>query len=96
VQFQMIMTAGKKKWNYDCASCKGEMHRCLLHNESVTIQSPEMSGVMLTVNKGDYEKIYATWCRSVGHTFTPEWVIFSSADFCPIPIFTPFSSTAIQ
>lgn len=92
----MIMIAGKKQNNYDCTSCKGEMHQCLLHNESVTLQSPDIPGVALTVNLENYVQLYPTWFKAVGHSLTPEWVIFSCTDFCPIPIFTPFSITALQ
>lgn len=90
------MAAGKKKRNYDCASCKGDMHRCLLHNQSVELQVPEMPGRILTVDKQNYSKIFPVWFEAVGHSFTPEWLIFSHFDLCPIPIFTPFSITAIQ
>lgn len=90
------MAAGQKKYNYDCTSCKGEMHQCLLHNQAVTIQAPEVPGQCFTVNKDDYSKIYPAWFKAVGHSLTPEWLIFSSFDLCPIPLFSPFSITALQ
>lgn len=91
----MIMVS-KNKRRYDCASCKGEMHKCLLYNRSVVVQSPEISGVSLEINKQDYSKIFPQWFKVVGHSFTPEWLIFSSFDLCPIPIFTPFAVTALD
>ena len=87
-------TAKDKAALYDCASCKGEKHGCLLDKVEITVCAPELSGQSFIVNKDNWPILSQAWAARVGHDKTPDWAVLASFNLCPVPLFSLFSIEA--
>lgn len=78
-----------KKYNYDCASCKGKDHKCLLHNTEVTVGVTNM--IPIVVTRDDWYRAVEAYEATPGHSDAEIFMALRYLNLCPVPLFTELS-----
>jgi hypothetical protein len=95
VQFNMLVKREDKAHKYDCASCRGKNHKCLLHKKSVRVIMPELNRPLI-LNKDNWSRLSDAWQRQHKGNLAPDWYLLNLAGVCPMPLITDFSHTAFS
>lgn len=82
------------KQNFDCTSCQGKEHRCLLREIEITLTHPDFPTAIVT--RDDISDLFEGYQKRIGSTEISELSVVLEYGLCPIPLFTPLSSQAME
>lgn len=80
---------GRFAGSYQCASCKGENHKCLIYNPTVDLESPDIETIE-GIDSSNWRRAVDKWKKRFPEMEGyPEYAILQYFDLCPIPLFNP-------
>ena len=87
----------KKPDRYNCASCKGEFHECLMRNSKLTLTIPNKPEIPpIEVGLDNWLDAIDHFRCHTGNDNTPDYIVLSAYNLCAIPLITPFSFEAFK
>jgi len=86
VQFNLWI---KKKEKYNCASCQGKMHRCLMQKNEVEIKAVNLP--KMKINKDNWRTAVDAFRDKIDNPNYPAIGALQNYNLCPIPLFTELS-----
>ena len=96
MQFRDYLREVDNPKSFDCISCQGKNHKCLLYEKKVELEQPDFEG--RGRKKWSFRKpedvedyLMENTARVPGTLEIEHLLVFAGTDVCPIPIITPLS-----
>lgn len=96
MQFRDYLSEAENPKSFDCISCQGKNHKCLLYEKMVEVEQPDFQGrgrKKWALQKPEDVEDYLSECiAQVPDSLEIEHLlVFAGTDVCPIPIINPLS-----